>query len=177
MGWSNTQVFLPQAWGKGEGMARKSASTKKATRRARRPDVSKPKTDAITARCTQIADEVVPEYRGSERSYSCAGTVAKRWQAAWDGACVALGHAPESSRSAVTGKQEHKNFAEMTVCQHFVSGSQATGVHKGACSKRATSRVNNLVMYDLVNPAVCGHHGLFWKRRGYQVIALALEPA
>lgn len=51
---------------------------------------------AIAARCTQIADEVVPEYRGGRSSYSCTGRVAKRWQAAWDGACVALGHDPKT---------------------------------------------------------------------------------
>jgi len=60
--------------------------------------VTKLKTDAIAARCTQIADEIVPEYRGSERGYSCTGSVAKRWQAAWDGACAALGHNPENYR-------------------------------------------------------------------------------
>jgi ribulose kinase len=60
---------------------------------------SKSKTDPIAARCTQIADKVVPEYRGSERGYSCTGSVAKRWQAAWDGACVALGHDPENYRT------------------------------------------------------------------------------
>ena len=54
----------------------------------------------IAARCTQIADEAVPEYRGGARSYSCTGVVAKRWQAAWDGACIALGHAPEVYRIA-----------------------------------------------------------------------------
>jgi hypothetical protein len=54
-----------------------------------------PTSNAITKRCTQIADTVVPEYRAGKRSYSCTGRVAKRWQAAWDGACIALGHAPE----------------------------------------------------------------------------------
>lgn len=48
---------------------------------------------ALDERCTQIADAVVPEYRGT-KSYSCTGVVAKRWQAAWDGACRALGHDP-----------------------------------------------------------------------------------
>jgi len=62
----------------------------------------------------------------------------------------------------------------MTTCQHFVSGSQATGIDKGACSKRATRRVLDFTMYDLVNPVVCGRHGLFWERRGYNVIALDL---
>lgn len=54
--------------------------------------------DAITARCTQIADAVVPEYRAGKRSYSCTGRVAKRWQAAWDGACIALGREPKVYR-------------------------------------------------------------------------------
>jgi hypothetical protein len=57
-------------------------------------------------------------------------------------------------------------------CQHFVSGSQARGVDKGACSKPATRRVLALVMYDLVDPVMCGRHGLFWARRGYNVIDL-----
>lgn len=44
-------------------------------------------------RCTEIADKVVPEYRDGKRSYSCGGHTAKRWQAAWDAASVALrGH-------------------------------------------------------------------------------------
>lgn len=63
----------------------------------------------------------------------------------------------------------------METCQHFVSGSQATGVDKGACSKRATRRVLGFVLYDLNNPVMCGCHGLFWERRGYNVIAL--DPA
>jgi hypothetical protein len=60
---------------------------------------AKTKRAAVAGRCTVIADEVVPEYRGSKRSYSCTGRVAKRWQAAWDGACVALGGNPESYRN------------------------------------------------------------------------------
>jgi hypothetical protein len=40
--------------------------------------------------CTTIADRVVPEYRNGSRSYSCNGTVAKRWQAAWDAAHLTL---------------------------------------------------------------------------------------
>lgn len=54
--------------------------------------------DAISDRCTQIADEVVPEYRGGKHGYSCTGTVAKRWQAAWDGAYIALGRDPKNYR-------------------------------------------------------------------------------
>lgn len=57
--------------------------------------MTRPKTDAITERCTQVADKIVPAYRGGERSYSCTGIVAKRWQAAWDAACIALGHDPK----------------------------------------------------------------------------------
>lgn len=56
--------------------------------------MTKPKADKIVAHCTKIADEVVPEYRTGRRDYSCTGHVAKRWQAAWDGACIALGHTP-----------------------------------------------------------------------------------
>ncbi len=61
------------------------------------------------------------------------------------------------------------------MCQHFVSGSQATGLHKGACSKRATQRVIGFAMYDLVNPVVCGRHARFWNDRGFTVVPL--EPA
>lgn len=60
------------------------------------PKNASPRTRAaVTDRCTQIADVVVPEYRGGRRSYGCTGGVAKRWQAAWDGACLALGHDPD----------------------------------------------------------------------------------
>jgi hypothetical protein len=52
----------------------------------------------IADRCDQIADEVVPAYRCGKRSYGCTGTVAKRWGAAWDAACLALGGNPESYR-------------------------------------------------------------------------------
>lgn len=54
--------------------------------------------ESINRRCTEIADQVVPEYRNGSRAYSCCGTVAKRWQAAWDGACIALGGYPEEYR-------------------------------------------------------------------------------
>jgi hypothetical protein len=54
--------------------------------------------DAIAVRCTQIADAVVPAYRCGKRGYSCTGRVAKQWQAAWDGACVALGRDPKDYR-------------------------------------------------------------------------------
>jgi hypothetical protein len=50
---------------------------------------------ALNTRCTQIADQVVPEYRARNKSYSCTGGMAKRWQAAWDGACAALGYNPK----------------------------------------------------------------------------------
>jgi hypothetical protein len=43
------------------------------------------------ARASEIADQVEPRYRKGERSYSCGGHVAKLWQAAWDGANLALG--------------------------------------------------------------------------------------
>jgi len=29
-------------------------------------------------------------------------------------------------------------------------------------------------MYDLVDPVMCGPHGLFWRQCGYNVIALEL---
>lgn len=41
-------------------------------------------------RYAAIADQVVPEYRG-DRVYSCTGHCAKRWNAAYDGARIALG--------------------------------------------------------------------------------------
>lgn len=53
---------------------------------------------AIATTCTTIADQIMPAYRSGDRSYSCTGHVAKRWQAAWDGACVALGGNPEDFR-------------------------------------------------------------------------------
>ena len=62
--------------------------------------MTKPR-DAIASRCTLIADQIVPEYRSGARSYSCTGRVAKRWQAAWDGACVALGRDPQTYRMEV----------------------------------------------------------------------------
>lgn len=51
----------------------------------------------LTGRCSKIADQVVPEYRGG-KPRSCTGHYAKRWQAAWDGACVALGGDPARYR-------------------------------------------------------------------------------
>ena len=52
----------------------------------------------IASRCTAIADQAVPAYRNGKRSYSCTSHTAKRWQAAWDGACIALGGNPENHR-------------------------------------------------------------------------------
>lgn len=54
----------------------------------------------VSTRCTEIADQVVPKYRNVDGpTYPCHGTVAKRWQAAWDGACIALGLDPETFRT------------------------------------------------------------------------------
>lgn len=53
---------------------------------------------SIDDRCAQFADAIVPEYRHGNKAYGCGGTVAKRWQAAWDGACMALGHDPRDYR-------------------------------------------------------------------------------
>lgn len=61
--------------------------------------------NTLNTRCTQIADMVVPEYRAGRKSYSCIGSVAKRWQAAWDSACIALGYDPEE---VMTAKKEGK---------------------------------------------------------------------
>lgn len=44
--------------------------------------------------CTIIADQAVPAYRSGKPFYSCTGYIAKRWQAAWHGACIALGGNP-----------------------------------------------------------------------------------
>ena len=57
--------------------------------------------DVLNRRCTQIADRVVPEYRAGRKSYSCTGGVAKRWQAAWDGACIALGYDPKDQHAVL----------------------------------------------------------------------------
>lgn len=40
----------------------------------------------ITNEYRRIADKVVPQYRHGERSYSCTGTIAKKWQAAYEAA-------------------------------------------------------------------------------------------
>ena len=50
-------------------------------------------------RCTAIADTVVPAYR-SGAARSCTGHYARQWQAAWDGACIAMGGKPEDFRNA-----------------------------------------------------------------------------
>lgn len=52
--------------------------------------------DELSSECRRIADRVVPEYFSG--SYSCGGVYAKRWQAAWDAACIALGGNPEDYR-------------------------------------------------------------------------------
>jgi hypothetical protein len=46
--------------------------------------------------CTAIADKVVPQYRNPPRGrmYSCSSHTASKWQAAWDGACIAMGGDP-----------------------------------------------------------------------------------
>lgn len=53
--------------------------------------------DALAARATRIADQVIPDYRSPPRGryYSCTGVIARRWQAAWDGAMIALGGDPK----------------------------------------------------------------------------------
>jgi len=65
------------------------------------PDPRPANASMVAKRCTQIADAVVPEYRGT-RKHSCTAPTARRWQAAWDGACVALGHDPARYRGGVT---------------------------------------------------------------------------
>jgi len=61
--------------------------------------------NTIAERCTQIANTLVPEYLTGKRDYSCTGSVAKRWQAAWDGACVALGGEPQNYRINYTARK------------------------------------------------------------------------
>ncbi len=54
---------------------------------------------ALPFRCTEIADQVVPEYRADNAQHTgCGSHTAKRWQAAWDAACVALGGDPAEHR-------------------------------------------------------------------------------
>lgn len=57
-----------------------------------------------TADWTAIADQVVPEYRlaPGHSAYSCTGQVARRWQAAWDAACLAQGGNPNDYRNSRT---------------------------------------------------------------------------
>lgn len=49
---------------------------------------------ALDQRCTEIADKAVPAYRSGERHYACTGHIARKWEAAWNGACIALGGDP-----------------------------------------------------------------------------------
>lgn len=54
---------------------------------------------ALPFRCTEIADQAVPEYRAADARHSgCTSHTAKRWQAAWDAACIALGGDPADHR-------------------------------------------------------------------------------
>jgi hypothetical protein len=54
--------------------------------------------ETIDQRCTQIADQAVPKYRNRRGNYTCTSHTAQRWQAAWDGACIALGGDPADYR-------------------------------------------------------------------------------
>lgn len=65
---------------------------------ANRASIAASRTPAIdiSVQCTLIADRVEPRYRSGLRPYCCGGHVAKLWQAAWDGACTALGGDPAS---------------------------------------------------------------------------------
>ncbi len=52
--------------------------------------------DDIERCCAEIADKIVPRYRDRTKPpLPCHGDVAKKWQAAWDGACIALGADPK----------------------------------------------------------------------------------
>jgi hypothetical protein len=50
-------------------------------------------------RCRWIADAVVPGFRKVGPKASCSGPTGKRWQAAWDSACIALGGVPSDFHS------------------------------------------------------------------------------
>lgn len=58
--------------------------------------------ESLPDACTRIADQVVPQYRDDNQrqpGYSCTGIYAKRRQAAWDAACIALGGDPKEYAS------------------------------------------------------------------------------
>lgn len=54
---------------------------------------------ALAIRCTEIADQVEPNFRRwlHDRN-SCVSDTPKRWQAAWDAACIALSGDPAEYR-------------------------------------------------------------------------------
>lgn len=53
---------------------------------------------AIGQRCTEIADQVVPEFRATPTGRGFQSHKATKWQAAWDAACIALGGDPAEYR-------------------------------------------------------------------------------
>lgn len=59
----------------------------------------------LEQQCLLAADRAVPEYRHGKRTYSCGGHVAKRWQAAWDAACWALGTDPATFRTIASAEK------------------------------------------------------------------------
>ncbi|MGN5375849.1 hypothetical protein [Sphingomonas hankookensis] len=82
-GWSSWEQVVPEAAGQ-EGVIAAYRTP--------------PPPSDLGNRCTDIADQVVPEYRDENQrqpGYSCTGVYGKRWQAAWDGACLALGGDPK----------------------------------------------------------------------------------
>lgn len=46
--------------------------------------------EQIEKQCIDIADKIVPQYRNGKRSYSCHGTIANKWGAAYYGAYMAI---------------------------------------------------------------------------------------
>jgi hypothetical protein len=48
----------------------------------------------LEERCARIADTVVPGFRTLRSGASCTSAAGKRWGAAWDAACIALGGVP-----------------------------------------------------------------------------------
>jgi hypothetical protein len=59
----------------------------------------------LNTRCAQIADRLVPQYRDGGKNYSCHGGVARRWQAAFEGACIAFGHDPKNNAYPIKSQE------------------------------------------------------------------------
>lgn len=51
--------------------------------------------------CVHVADAIVPNYRHGKRTYSCGGTVAQRWQAAYDAASLGADEGARIERNRI----------------------------------------------------------------------------